>query len=123
MRIINLFVGGVMCALVSGCATPPKPTQPEGEKIVICSAMGRDGFPYSTSNLNKICLEDYISNKERDRLLANGEIISSIRMSYILNQNKIKSYALSYLELGIIGVVLVVIVIVIIKRHSKKEAK
>lgn len=35
MRIINLFVGGVMCALVSGCATPPKPTQPEGEKIVI----------------------------------------------------------------------------------------
>ena len=74
----------------------------EGKKIVICSAMGRDGFPYSTSNLNKICLDDYISNKERDRLLANGEIISSIRMSYILNQNKIKSYALSYLELGII---------------------
>lgn len=35
MRIINLFVGGVMCALVSGCAIPPKPTQPEGEKIVI----------------------------------------------------------------------------------------
>ena len=35
MRIINLFVGGVMCALVSGCATPPKPTHPEGEKIVI----------------------------------------------------------------------------------------
>ena len=35
MRIINLFVGGVMCAFVSGCATPPKPTQPEGEKIVI----------------------------------------------------------------------------------------
>ena len=25
----------------------------EGKKIVICSAMGRDGFPYSTSNLNK----------------------------------------------------------------------
>lgn len=35
MRIINLFVGGVMCALVSACATPPKPTQPEGDKIVI----------------------------------------------------------------------------------------
>ena len=70
----------------------------EGKKIVICSAMGRDGFPYSTSNLNKICLDDYISNKERDRLLANGEIISSIRMSYILNQKMIKSYALSYLE-------------------------
>ena len=53
----------------------------EGKKIVICSAMGRDGFPYSTSNLNKICLDDYISNKERDRLLANGEIISSIASS------------------------------------------
>ena len=29
---------GLMCSglmLVSGCATPPKPTQPEGEKIVI----------------------------------------------------------------------------------------
>lgn len=28
-------MGVVMCALISGCATPPKPTQPEGEKIVI----------------------------------------------------------------------------------------
>lgn len=28
-------MGVVMCALFSGCATPPKPTQPEGEKIVI----------------------------------------------------------------------------------------
>ena len=26
----------------------------EGKKIVVCSAMGRDGFPYSTSNLNKM---------------------------------------------------------------------
>lgn len=29
---------GLMCSvlmLVAGCATPPKPTQPEGEKIVI----------------------------------------------------------------------------------------
>ena len=73
-----------------------------GKKIVICSAMGREGFPYSTNSLNKICSENYISLKERDRLLANGEIISSIRMSYILNKNMIKSYALSYLELGII---------------------
>ena len=39
-----------------------------GKKIVICSAMGREGFPYSTNSLNKICSENYISLKERDRL-------------------------------------------------------
>lgn len=74
----------------------------KGKKIVVCSAMGRDGFPYSTFNLNKVCDEQTISLKERDRLLSLGETISSIRMSSILNMQKIKSYSLSYLELGLI---------------------
>lgn len=74
----------------------------KGKSLVVCSAMGRDGFPYSTFNLNKICEEKTISLKERDRLLSLGETISSIRMSSILNMNQRKSYALSYLETGLI---------------------
>ena len=70
--------------------------------IVICSAMGRDGFSYSTNDLEKLINIDNVSLKERDRLLSCGEIISSIRLSSILNENGIKTYALSYQETGII---------------------
>ena len=72
------------------------------EKIIlVCSAMGRDGFPYSTASLLKLIDEKNISNKELDRLISVGEIISSIRLSSVLNSNKIKSYALSINEMGI----------------------
>ena len=70
--------------------------------IVICSAMGRDGFSYSTNDLEKLININNVSLKERDRLLSCGEIISSIRLSSILNENGIKTYALSYQETGII---------------------
>ena len=73
----------------------------KGKVIAVCSAMGREGFPYSTYNLNKICEENYISLKERDRLLSIGEIISSIRLSYILNSYGTYTYSLSNTELGL----------------------
>lgn len=68
--------------------------------VVITSAMGRMGFPYSTDSL-LLLTNNNISLKEQDRLLACGEIISSIRMSEVLNENHIKAYSLSFSELGI----------------------
>ena len=70
--------------------------------IIICSAMGRDGFSYSTNDLQKLVNVEQISLKEIDRLLSCGEIISSIRLSSLLNENGIKTYALSHKEIGII---------------------
>ncbi len=68
--------------------------------LLVCSAMGRDGFPYSTSSLEKLVDEEYILLKEKDRLISCGEIISSIRLSYLFNYYKINSYSLSYKEIG-----------------------
>lgn len=68
--------------------------------LLVCSAMGRDGFPYSTSSLEKLVDEENILSKEKDRLISCGEIISSIRLSYLLNYYKINSYSLSYKEIG-----------------------
>ena len=70
--------------------------------IVVCSAMGKYGFPYSTDNLKILVEENYVSTKEIARLLSCGETISSIRLSYILNKEGIKAYALSLNELGFI---------------------
>lgn len=69
------------------------------KKIIVCSAMGRSGFPYSTDNLEKMAIN--ISEKEKERLLSCGEIISSLVMSSFLNSLNIKAYCLSYLELGL----------------------
>ena len=70
------------------------------KKIIVCSAMGRSGFPYSTDNLN--VLAKNINELEKDRLLSCGEIISSVVMSSFFNDLLINAYSLSYLDLGII---------------------
>ncbi len=69
--------------------------------LAVCSAMGRAGFAYSTANLEMLAPENFLTAKERDRLLGCGEVISSLRMSYLLNQNRKKAYALSFSEAGI----------------------
>lgn len=69
--------------------------------LAVCSAMGRAGFPYSTANLELLAPENFLAAKERDRLLGCGEVISSLRMSYLLNQNRKRAYALSFSETGI----------------------
>ncbi len=69
------------------------------KKIIICSAMGRSGFPYSTDNLDALVTD--ISDVEKDRLLGCGEIISSVVMSSFFNKLGKNAYSLSYLDTGI----------------------
>ena len=53
--------------------------------LVVVSAMGRGGEPYATDTLKEL-LTYHVSKQEHDRLLACGEIISSIVMSAFLHQ-------------------------------------
>ncbi len=67
--------------------------------LVVVSAMGRMGFPYSTDNLLK--LGSNALENEKDRIASCGEIISSVTFSSFLNMNEINAISLSYLESGI----------------------
>lgn len=69
--------------------------------LVVVSAIGRRGFPFATDTLIESVRENYLSNKEYDRLLSLGEIYSSLFLTNALKKNKINAYALSYLEIGI----------------------
>lgn len=71
--------------------------------IVVVSAIGREGYPYATETFLKHLSSDKITLKERDRYLACGEIISSVLLSELLNNEGIKAYSLSYLELGFLS--------------------
>jgi len=68
--------------------------------LVVVSAMGRAGEPYATDTLKGL-IEYHSSKKETDRLLACGEIISSIVMSDLFQSNGLKSTSVSPQELGI----------------------
>lgn len=69
--------------------------------LLVVSAMGRVGFPYATDTLLNLIDSSMSSKKEVDALLACGEIISSIVMANDLNQNNIKTCALSVKEIGL----------------------
>lgn len=69
--------------------------------LLVASAMGRVGFPYATDTLLELIDDKYIDEKEKNRLLATGETISSIVLANQLKQNEINAYALSLKELGI----------------------
>ncbi|MBE6143129.1 MAG: hypothetical protein E7177_04005 [Erysipelotrichaceae bacterium] len=69
--------------------------------IVVASAIGRKGFPFATDTLIDSIKDNYLSNKELDRLLGLGEIYSTLFLVNALKRKKIKAYALSYLETGI----------------------
>lgn len=71
------------------------------KRIIICSAMGRLGYEYSTDSLSKL-VDGPITLKEKDRLLACGETISSIRLSSLLNNDNCPCIALSINEMGFI---------------------
>lgn len=70
--------------------------------LLIVSAMGRVGFPYATDTLLQLVEEKYITDKEKSRLLACGETISSVVMAEHLNGAGLNSYALSLRETGIV---------------------
>lgn len=69
--------------------------------LVVASAIGRKGFPFATDTLIDSIKENYLSDKEMDRLLSLGEIYSTLFLSNALKRRKIKAYAMSYLETGI----------------------
>ena len=61
--------------------------------ILVVSAIGRYPYPYSTDALFKMC--DSLSKEEVSRIVSCGEIISSVRLSNILNKNYIKAISVS----------------------------
>ncbi len=68
--------------------------------VVVVSAIGRIGMPYATDTLKTLLHQD-VTLQELDRMLACGEVISSVIISSFLNKNNIKSKALSVKESGI----------------------
>lgn len=73
----------------------------EGNKVIaIVSAMGRAPSPYATDTLAS--LAKLMNDKEKDRLISIGEIISTVVIGSELKENKIDHVVLSNRELGII---------------------
>lgn len=71
--------------------------------LVVVSAIGRKGFPFATDTLIESIGEKYLSNKEYDRLISLGEIYASLFLSNLCKKKGVKSYAASYLELGLLA--------------------
>ena len=68
-----------------------------GKIIIVVSAIGRYPYPYSTDALFKLC--DNLTQNEVSRIVSCGEIISSVRLSSILNKNYIKAISLSIYDI------------------------
>ena len=71
-----------------------------GKIILIVSAIGRYPSPYATDTLFKMC--DCVTETEKARIVSCGEIISSVKVSNILNKNYIKSISLSIYDINLI---------------------
>ena len=73
----------------------------ETEKlVVVVSAMGRVGDPYATDTLLDL-LPGCAGTREKDRLMACGEVISAVVMASALRQGGLSSEALTGWEAGI----------------------
>lgn len=68
--------------------------------IIVVSAIGREGEPYSTSSLNK--LGEYLKDKEKAELLSYGERLSAFVFLNYLLANKYQATLLKINELGIL---------------------
>lgn len=68
--------------------------------LVVVSAMGRKGECYATDTLLENA--EFLSSKEKARLLAFGEIMSGLILSNQLQSRGISTYALAAHELGIL---------------------
>ena len=74
----------------------------EGFKVlVVVSAMGRLGSVYATDTLKSL-VTNHISNRESDRLLSCGEVISSIVISDMMKAAGVNVTSLAPVELGIL---------------------
>lgn len=65
--------------------------------IIIVSAIGRYPEAYSTDALFKMC--EGVTECEKARMVSCGEIISSVKVSNILNRNFIKTISLSIYDI------------------------
>ncbi len=77
----------------------------EGYKVVVVvSAMGRKGDPYSTDTLLALTGggESMLTRRETDLLLSTGELISSLVFSNMLKENGLQSTALTGGQAGIV---------------------
>ncbi len=73
----------------------------ETEKlVVVVSAMGREGDPYSTDTLLGL-IPDNTSKMEKDRLMACGEVISALVTAAALRSKNVAAEALTGWEAGI----------------------
>lgn len=72
--------------------------------IIVVSAIGRLGDPYSTDSLLKLINDRDIDikDRERDLLISCGEIISAVIASGYLNKMKVKTKVLTGFQAGII---------------------
>ncbi|MBS4535996.1 aspartate kinase [Clostridium sp. D2Q-14] len=70
--------------------------------VVVVSAIGRRGDPYSTDSLLSLIKTKYSNKRDLDLLMGCGEIISSVVLSNLLNQKGFESQALTGGQAGII---------------------
>lgn len=72
--------------------------------VVVVSAIGRKGDPYSTDTLLSLVnsYEGHIDNQEKDLLMCCGEIISAVVMAEIMEKRGYKSRVLTGGQAGII---------------------
>ncbi|WP_461200477.1 aspartate kinase [Anoxybacillus sp. TBDG-1] len=70
--------------------------------VVVVSAMGRKGDPYATDTLLSLIdgANAYVTNREKDLLMACGEIISSVVFSNMLNKHGVKATAFTGAQAG-----------------------
>lgn len=72
--------------------------------VVVVSAMGREGQPYSTAELVKVVkgIHPKIEPRELDLLMSCGEIISTVAMAHLLHAKGYDTIALSGGQAGLI---------------------
>ncbi|MCX8046815.1 aspartate kinase [Anoxybacillus flavithermus] len=70
--------------------------------VVVVSAMGRKGDPYATDTLLSLIdgANAHVTNREKDLLMACGEIISSVVFTNMLNKHGVKATAFTGAQAG-----------------------
>lgn len=106
MKVIVQKFGGTSVQNEEGrtrAANHVKSAVKEGYKvIVVVSAMGRIGAPYATDTLLRLIEPSTISSRDKDLLIACGEIISAVLFSHTLHEMKLPSVALTGAQAGVI---------------------
>lgn len=97
--LIYKFGGGILTDPKNVLKTIKKALKKEEHLIVVVSAIGRYPASYATDTLSKMATA--VSQKEYDRALACGEILSSIYYANLLKLDGLDAYAPSLNELGL----------------------